>query len=186
MTSLKGWLLIATPQLLAPIFSKSVILMIDHSDQGAMGLVLNRPTGVTVASVSEQVFGEESDWQKPILLGGPVPGPLVILHDDDDLADPETSLIPGVHVCTSAEMISALIKAQYEPTRVVANYAGWSPGQLEGEIGSGSWVTLPARASHVFSDDPDELWEAVTRESRSRKFAELFKLKGVPEDPSVN
>jgi putative transcriptional regulator len=163
-----------------------VILMLDHSDEGAMGLVLNRPTGVTVASVSVQVFGEASDWQKPILLGGPVPGPLVVLHADDDLADPETAVIPGVHVCSDAEAIGAIIKDQIEPTRIVANYAGWSPGQLEGEIEGGSWITLPARAGHVFSDDPEELWDAVSKESNSRKLAELFHLRGLPDDPSVN
>ena len=84
MTSLKGHLWIATPSLLAPIFAKSVILMLEHTS-GALGVVLNRPTDVTVASVSVQVFGKASDWQKTILLGGRA-RPLVVLHGIDDLS----------------------------------------------------------------------------------------------------
>src|SRR5262249_40524889 len=95
MTSLKGHLLVATPELLAPIFTHSVILMLDHSEGGAAGLIINRPTEATVTAIAEQVFEEASDWDKPISLGGPVPGPMVVLHTVEELADQE--VLPGVY-----------------------------------------------------------------------------------------
>jgi putative transcriptional regulator len=187
MTSLKGNLLVATPSLLAPIFAKSVILMLEHTDEGALGVVLNRPTEVTIASVSVQVFGRASDWQKTILLGGPVPGPLVVLHAMDDLADPERAVIPGIYTTSDAETVGAIVGLKAEPTRVVANYSGWSPGQLEGEIERGSWIALPARAEYVLGDDhPDDLWPSVTKKYHAHKLANLLHLRGVPEDPRLN
>ena len=187
MTSLKGHLLVATPTLLAPLFAKSVILVLEHSDEGALGVVLNRPMEVTVASVSVQVFGRASDWQKPILLGGPVPGPLVVLHAIDDLADPERAVIPGVYVTSDAVSVGAIVEMKAEPSRVVANYSGWSPGQLEGEIERGSWNSLPARSKYVLGDDhPDELWETATKEFHARNLSDLFHLRDMPEDPTVN
>jgi putative transcriptional regulator len=187
MTSLKGHLLVATPSLMAPIFAKSVILMLEHSDEGALGVVLNRPTEVTVASVSEKVFGRESDWQKSILLGGPVPGPLLVLHSIDDLADPERAVIPGVYATSDSETVSAILELKAEPTLVVANYSGWSAGQLEDEIERGSWVSLPARAEDVLGDDhSDNLWHDITKKYHAHKLAELLHLRTVPDDPRLN
>ena len=79
MESLKGHLLVATRGLLDPNFTRTVILILGHGPEGAAGLVLNRPTDKTIGEVAEQVFEEEIDWDKPIHIGGPVPGPLVVL-----------------------------------------------------------------------------------------------------------
>src|ERR1700744_5133637 len=95
MRSLKGHLLIASPSLLASFFTRTVILMLDHTEEGAAGVVLNRPTEATVADIAETVFSEPIDWAKPLNLGGPVSGPLMVLHEVEDLSDQE--IIPGVY-----------------------------------------------------------------------------------------
>jgi putative transcriptional regulator len=184
MDSLKGHLLIATAQLIAPIFSRSVILMLDHSESGAAGLILNRPTEATVASISEQVFEEPSDWDKAISLGGPVPGPMVVLHTLEDMGDQQ--VIPGVYSTVDAAKVKELVRTMPEPALTVANYSGWAPGQLEGEIESGSWVTMPAHVKHVFWDGAGDLWRAVMREYNTRQLSTLLRLREVPDDPTVN
>jgi putative transcriptional regulator len=184
MNSLKGHLLVATPQLIAPIFSHSVILMLEHSDGGAAGLILNRPTDATVASIADQVFDEPSDWEKAISLGGPVPGPMVVLHSQEELGDQE--VIPGVFSTVDADRVRELVRTKAEPALTVANYSGWAPGQLEGEIETGSWVTLPARVKLVFWDGDGDLWKAVMKEYNAHQFAALFHLKGMPDDPTMN
>lgn len=184
MTSLKGHLLVATPQLGAPIFARSVILMLEHSDGGAVGVILNRPTEATVATVAEPVFEEPSDWTKPIALGGPVPGPLLFLHAEDDLADSE--VLPGLFSTTDATHVKELVRRRAEPSFAVANYAGWAPGQLEAEIERGSWVSLPAKAAHVFWDAVGDLWTTVIKEYNGRALSTLLGIRDVPEDPRVN
>ena len=74
MNSLKGHLLVATPQLIAAIFTRSVLLMLEHNEEGAMGVILNHLTDATITDVAEKIFEEPFEWEKPIRLGGPVPG----------------------------------------------------------------------------------------------------------------
>lgn len=158
--------------------------MIEHSGGGAAGLILNRPTEATVASIAEQVLELSSDWEKPISLGGPVPGPMVLLHTLENLGDQE--VLPGVYSTVDSEKVKALVLEQPEPALAMANYSGWAPGQLEGEIDSGSWVTLPAHAGHVFWVGDDELWKAVMKEYHARQLTEMFHLRGFPSDPRLN
>src|ERR1700761_8195715 len=89
MTSLKGHLLVAHPGLLDPNFARSVLLMFEHNKEGAAGVILNRPTVATVSDISEQVFSERFEWDKPLTLGGPVLGPLMVIHDTASLGDQE-------------------------------------------------------------------------------------------------
>lgn len=184
MTSLKGYLLVATPELLAPIFARGVILMLDHSGGGAAGVILNRPTESTVATVAEQVFEESSDWDKVIGLGGPVPGPLLVLHTIEELAD--QTILPGVFSTVDAAKVRDLVRRQAEPSLTLANYSGWSPGQLESEIAEGSWITLPARPVMVFRDTPGDHWETVMKEYNGLRLCSLLGLRGMPDDPRAN
>ncbi len=184
MNSLKGHLLIATPQLHAPIFEKSVILMLDHTEEGAMGLILNRPIDTTVNDLAGKVFEADFVWDKPLNLGGPVPGPLMILHTLTDLADQE--VLPGVSHTVEASKVQEIISRRTEPSIIIANYAGWGPGQLEGEFGWDSWLTLPARREHVFWDDVRDLWKVVVRQVNAMKLSEFLKLRDLPADPSMN
>jgi putative transcriptional regulator len=184
MNSLKGHLLIATPQLLAPIFSKSVILMLDHNEEGAMGVILNQPINTTVTDLAGKIFDEGFVWDKPLHLGGPVPGPLMVLHTLEELSDQE--ILPGICHTIEASRVQELIVQRPEPSLIIANYSGWGPGQLEGEFDWDSWLTLPAKSEHVFWPGEKELWKVVVNEVNARKLSEFLKLREMPADPSLN
>jgi putative transcriptional regulator len=184
MTSLKGHLLIASPGLHDAFFGKTVILMLDHSEEGAAGVILNRPTEATVADIAETVFSEPLDWDKPLNLGGPVPGPLMILHQVEELADQE--VLPGIYTAVEIANVRSLIEARIEPSIILLKYAGWGPGQLESEFGADSWLTIPASTEHVFWDGEKELWDVVVRAINARKLSEFLGLRQVPDDPSIN
>jgi putative transcriptional regulator len=184
MNSLKGRLLVATPELVDPNFARTVLLMLEHTDDGAVGIILNRPTEASVSDISEQVLGEEFDWEKPIRLGGPVPGPLMVLHTWESLADRE--IFDGLFTTADAEKLETLLRQKREPSVIIANYAGWGPGQLEREMSEGSWFTIPATCDHIFVADSAELWDEATREAPTTNISELLKLRTIPPDPSLN
>ena len=184
MNSLKGHLLIATPQLNSPVFTQSVILMLDHNEEGAMGLILNSPTDATITDLSDKILDEPFEWDKPLHLGGPVPGPLLVIHTLEDLADQEVR--PGVYTSLDASKVQELIRRKVEPSVIVANYSGWGPGQLEGEFGWDSWLTLPATIELVFWAGEKDLWETVVKEVNAKKLSEFLSLREVPPDPSLN
>jgi putative transcriptional regulator len=184
MQSLKGHLLIAAPQLSAPIFARSVILMLDHNDEGAIGVILNQPINTVVTDLSGKIFDDDFEWGKALHLGGPVPGSLTVLHTLEELGDQE--IIPGVFATLDVESVHKVIHRRPEPSLVIANYSGWGPGQLEGEFQGDSWITLPATAEHVFWTGEKDLWKVTTGAVNSRKLFEFLRLKTLPEDPSLN
>jgi putative transcriptional regulator len=184
MNSLKGQLLIATPQLLAPIFARSVILMLEHNEEGAMGVILNQPINTIVTDLAGKIFEDEFAWDKPLHLGGPVPGPLMVLHTIEDLAD--QVVLPGVFHSIEATRVQEVISRRPEPSLIIANYSGWGPGQLEGEFGWDSWLTLPAASEHVFWAGEKELWKVVVNQVNARKLSEFLNLREMPPDPSMN
>ena len=184
MNSLKGHLLVATPQLIASIFTRSVLLMLEHNEEGAMGVILNHPTDATISDVAEKIFEEPFEWDKPIRLGGPVPGPLMAVHADEDMAD--QNVLPGVFSSIDAAKLQSLIRAKAEPCLIIANYSGWSPGQLEGEIEAGSWFWLPATVEHVFWAGDDDLWDVVRKQFNSAQISKILGIREVPQDPSMN
>lgn len=184
MDSYKGQLLVATPQLLDPNFVRTVLLMIEHNDEGAAGLVLNRPSGRTIAEIAASVFDEELGWDKSIHLGGPVPGPVLVLHQVEELADSEVG--PGVFSTVDSDKLLELLRREPEPSLVLANYAGWGPGQLEREMDEDAWRTCAAAAEHVFWAGEDDLWDVVHRAIGQAALADILGLDGIPTDPSLN
>jgi putative transcriptional regulator len=184
MKSLKGHLLVASPSLMSPFFARTVILMFDHSQKGAMGVVLNRPTEANVCDVAEQVLNQPLDWSKPIHLGGPVTGPLLVVHVDAELADQE--VLDGVYQSIDADKVRQILQRQCEPSLIVANYAGWGPGQLEGELAEDSWLTCDATMDLVFWEGARDLWTEVVSRIRSTQLQNILGLDNLPADPSVN
>jgi putative transcriptional regulator len=181
---LKGQLLIATTELLDPNFVRTVILVIEHTENGAHGLVLNRPTDALVTDIAEQVFREPFEWAKPIHLGGPVPGPVTILHTCAERADLE--ILAGVYSSIDASKLQQLLRQRTEPAVIVANYAGWGAGQLEAEIEEGSWLAVQASAAHVFRPAESDLWAELFKEASAATLAEMLKLRALPADPRWN
>ena len=145
---LSGQLLIAAPGVTAPMFARSVVLLIEHDESGAMGVILNAPTGSTMSDLAGKLFEEDFSWDKPLHLGGPIPSPLIVLLAIEGLADRE--VLPGVYATLDAVKSQEVASRKAEPSVVLANHASWGPGRLEDEIGSGNWHTLPATAEIVF------------------------------------
>ena len=176
--SLRGSLLIAAPQLLDPNFRRTVVLVADHGDEGAMGVILNRPSGMTVADAApdlEPLIGPDA----PIFAGGPVqPTSGVVLAEVVEADEPvfgDVVLVPGL-----GELADVVDGAG--SIRVFAGYAGWGPGQLDDEVGREDWIIEPAQSSDVFSETPEGLWGSVLE----RKGGQYALLARMPDDPSLN
>lgn len=181
MQSLRGRLLIASPTLVDPNFLRTVILVTEHSDEGAMGVVLNRPSAARVGEAVPELTplaGEES----LIHVGGPVqPEALIVLADFRDRGAAATIVVADVGFVSADAETDALVEATRQ-ARVFAGYAGWGPGQLEGEVDEDAWIVEAPVPGELFPEDPDGLWGAVL-ERKGGPFALLARM---PLDPSVN
>ena len=179
--SLRGQLLIASPALLDPNFARTVVLVVEHNDEGAMGVVLNRPT---TASVAEAVPALEDlvDDDEPIFAGGPVePAAVVVLAEFDD-TEAAAALVFGDLGFLRADADPSVLESAARRFRVFAGYAGWGAGQLEAELALPSWFVETPELEDVFSDDPEHLWNAVLR----RKGGQFALIATMPPDPSLN
>src|SRR5262245_53829849 len=154
MDSLKGQLLIATAGLLDPNFHRTVVLVAEHSDEGAMGLVLNRPAGVAVSDAAPQLetlVGPE----EPIFVGGPVESQaVVVLAEFDGPEDAAAIVLDDVGFMPAETEIEPATRR----ARVFAGYAGWSAGQLEAELEENAWILEPASPEHVFAAPGEDVW----------------------------
>ncbi|NBU41058.1 MAG: YqgE/AlgH family protein [Planctomycetia bacterium] len=184
MDSLAGKLLVAAPDLGDPNFFSTVVLVVDHDDEGAFGLVLNRESTVMLASAWEETTREPCGRDAPLMLGGPVQGLLSILHGDP--ARSEREVVPGVHLARDRDAVMALVESGQEPLRVFAGYAGWGPDQLEGELTSGSWAITAATRAFVFSDDVSTLWQRVSRHIADEHLVRWLGVRHMPDRPADN
>lgn len=161
LKSLKGQLLLDGGNLAGSWFHRTVVLICDHDEKGAFGLVLNRDSNRTVGDSIVADLPEQLK-EMPVFVGGPVqPGAMSFLHTDDYL--PEASVLPNVNLSHSLDDLIA-IGDSYSKTqkiRIFAGYAGWAPGQLEGEMKRDSWLTHPASVSLVFETVPGRLWKEI-------------------------
>jgi len=179
--SLRGQLLVAGPDLLDPNFRRSVLLVGEHGTEGAMGVILNRPSPVSVADAVPPL-AELVDGAALIHVGGPVqPQAIVVLGDFDDPGE-AGSLVLGTIGFLPGEIESAAEIGSLARARVFAGYAGWGPGQLESEIEDESWILAPALPEDVFTEEPERLWSAVLR----RKGGAFAVLALMPPDPGRN
>jgi putative transcriptional regulator len=183
MKSLQGQFLIASPYLADTNFYKGVVLMIKHDDEGAMGLILNRPTENTVAEIWKMVGEEDVECPEPIFCGGPVSGPLLALHRLKSAAEME--IVPGIYFAAHKDKLQKLVRQTTKPFRFFTGYAGWAAGQLEDELTAGGWLTAKVNKKLIFQA-ADGLWEQVTRTIGETILSKAIKLKHVPQDPSLN
>ena len=183
MDFLKGHLLIASPHLLDPNFVRTVVLLIHHSEEGAFGVVLNRPAENTVRELWEKVGEGTCTCQEQVHVGGPVSGPLMAVHSDASLSEME--VVPGVYFSAQREHLTHLLQQTAPTFRIFVGHAGWARGQLESELRQGAWLNTPATAEWVFSDSLD-LWRRVTQHIGESFFASVLKIKHKPADPGLN
>ncbi len=187
-SSLKGSLLVASPTLKDPNFARSVVLVLDHDANGALGLVLNRPTGTPVAEVLERWTAQVCE-PRLVFSGGPVaPSAAICLaaptHPGQDEADPEdglTQIAPGISVLDLGQQPDVM-RSSVQHLRVFAGYSGWGPSQLDNEIATGSWVVVASLPEDPFVGEPARLWESVLRRQRPG----LAMLARCPSDPGLN
>jgi putative transcriptional regulator len=182
--TLTARLLVATPLLVEPTFSRTVILLLQQAtDGGAFGLVLNRPDTAPVGAVLPAVSDLAAE---PAVLfnGGPVsPTTAIALGLAVPGAEPEgwTPVVPPI-VTVDLDHDPALLASSLRSLRVFAGYAGWAPGQLENEIAEGAWYVVDALPGDPFLDAPEDLWRLVLR----RQGWPLAAAAVSPLDPTMN
>lgn len=182
-TPTKGRLLVATPPLEDPNFDRTVVYVLEHHDDGALGVIINRP-------IAEELVEPLDRWNElaagSVFLGGPVePDALIALAlTKRVLSEATDELAPVSGSIASADLTAdpAFVAASVNAVRVFRGYSGWGPGQLESEIEAGAWLVLDAEPNDVFDPDPDGLWRSVLRRQGGR----LAWLADAPDDLSMN
>ena len=172
--SLRGRLLIAAPSLF-DYFRRTVVLVIEHTEDGAMGVVLNRTSETTVAEAVPALAGLVGNGEV-VRVGGPVaPQAVVALGEFEDPSEAGTSVVGGLGTLDPDAPNESLLRV-----RVYAGYAGWSEGQLDGEVDEGAWIVAPADPEDPFRDG--DVWsEALRRQGGGYRL-----LATMPADPSLN
>src|SRR5437763_3236377 len=178
MESQRGQLLIAGPPLLDPNFWRTVVLIVEHSEEGAFGLVLNRPSETIVGEAVPEIE-ELVDPAEPLYIGGPVqPSGVVVLGRFEDPGDGVLLAFDDVGVL-GAGPDPGEHAAGLRSGRAFVGHAGWGAGQLDDELERGDWILEPARSEDAFSDEPRELWSRVlTRKGGS--YALVARVRGEP------
>jgi putative transcriptional regulator len=181
---LSGRLLVASPTLEDPTFRRAVILMLDHGDDGALGLVVNRPMKVDVSTVLPA-------WQPyttapgRLFAGGPVQldSALGLVTLPGNAEEPiGIRLLIGSIGLVDLDSPPENVAPGLAGLRIFAGYAGWSAGQLEGEIDEGAWFVVDSEPRDAFTDYPERLWREVLRRQRGR----LAMVSTYPDDPTLN
>lgn len=183
VNSLKGHFLVASPHLADPNFFRSVVLMIQHDEEGAFGVVLNRPTNNSVADVWELISQLPCDNRDAVHVGGPVAGPLIALHSN--FPHSEMEVTQGVYFASDKDSIIQIVTKPQGSFRLFVGYSGWAAGQLDAELEAGGWLTEPATREDIFSDYSD-LWNRVSRRIGLEILSPTIKHLWVPDDPSMN
>jgi putative transcriptional regulator len=179
--SLTGQLLLASPALRDPNFRRTVVLVSIHSEEGAMGVVLNRPSAVTVGEAVPQLE-RAVDEQEPVYVGGPVqPTSIVFLAEFLDPSPAGLLVFGRIGFPAPDAGIEELAEATAR-RRVFAGYAGWAEGQLDAEVEDGDWISDAALPDDVFTELPEQLWSRVL----TRKGGSYALIARMPGDPSVN
>jgi putative transcriptional regulator len=181
MESERGQLLIAGPALLDPNFWRTVVLVVEHTEDGALGLVLNRPSETTVGEAVSQLE-QLVDLDDQLFIGGPVqPSAVIVLAEFEDATDAALIAFDDIGVLGIASSVDEL-GTGVRSGRAFVGHAGWGPGQLDSELERGDWILEPAERSDAFSETPRELWQSVL----TRKGGSYALIARMPSDPSVN
>ncbi|MGV9356987.1 MULTISPECIES: YqgE/AlgH family protein [unclassified Streptomyces] len=187
VSSLTGRLLVATPALADPNFDRAVVLLLDHDEEGSLGVVLNRPTPVGVGDILEG-WAELTGEPGVVFQGGPVSldsalGVAVVPGGaNGERAPLGWRRVHGAIGLVDLEAPPELLAPVLGSLRIFAGYAGWGPGQLEDELAEGAWYVVESEPGDVSSPAPERLWREVLRRQRS----ELAMVATYPDDPSLN
>ncbi|MCT2591283.1 YqgE/AlgH family protein [Streptomyces sp. N2-109] len=188
VSSLTGRLLVASPVLSDPNFDRAVVLVLDHDDEGALGVVLNRPTPVGVGDILEP-WAELAGEPGVVFQGGPVSldaalGVAVVpsARGHSGSGPAGWRRVHGAIGLVDLEEPPELLAGELGSLRIFAGYAGWGAGQLDVELSEGAWYVVESEPGDVSSPAPERLWRSVLRRQRS----ELAMVATYPDDPSLN
>jgi putative transcriptional regulator len=179
-----GRLLIAEPMLGDPNFDRTVVLMIEHTDEGALGVVLNRPTELEVGAVLHE-WADLAAAPPVLYMGGPVEqnGVLALGRRRKDAGEvPGWTSVLGDVGTVDLHLGPEDVAGGLDGIRFFAGYSGWGGGQLEAELAEGAWLVVDAAGDDVFAPDPDTMWRAVLRRQGGR----TAMLEHFPAHPSLN
>jgi putative transcriptional regulator len=179
--SLAGQLLLASPTLEDPNFLRTVVLIGMHSDDGALGLVLNRPSNSSVAEAVPELEPMLSS-EDPVFVGGPVQSSAIVMLAEFTDPDPAGMLVLGRIGLPSPDASLDELAGATARRRVYAGYAGWGEGQLDAELERGDWIAEDPLPDDVFCEQPERLWSEVL----TRKGGRYALLARMPLDPSLN
>jgi putative transcriptional regulator len=163
-----GLLLVARPTLVDPNFRETVVLVTRHAGGGAVGVVLNRPTGLRL----EEAFPDQTSLKgRPdvVFLGGPVStGTLVTVFRAPGPEAKALRVLDDVWMTLDRDVVDRVLATGSREVRIHGGHAGWAPGQLEAEIAHGAWVVLDADAETIFRMDPQTMWRTLLRRASER------------------
>lgn len=182
-TSLSGKLVVATPKLLDPNFHRAVVLICRHDENGAFGLILNRPLGDAPVAAHLPSWAEFAAHPAVMFLGGPVEPTMAFGLAGGD-ADHGLAQVPVIDGLSQVDLAGPPPSAwaTNRTIRVFVGYAGWGAGQLDGEVDAGAWFVVDAAPSDALTPEPEMLWQAVLRRQPGR----LAMFAFAPADPSAN
>jgi putative transcriptional regulator len=181
MGFLHGQLLVASPAMADPNFARSVIAIANHDEDGALGIILNRPSETEVVEAVPELEGVVDD-DEVVFVGGPVqPASIVVLAEFEDPTEAAFLVVDGIGLVSDRTGLDRLGVATAR-RRVFAGYAGWGPGQLEQELEREDWILEAVQPQDVFDEEPSALWGRVL----ARKGGQFRLLARMPLDPSVN
>lgn len=180
----KGIFLVAAPRLRDPNFRQSVVLLCEHGPEGALGVIVNRPTAMSISEALPQVPIMEGEGHV-LYAGGPVQtNQVMLLYRGEQLPENSHHVFDGVCLGGDVGVVERILTGigKGGAFRAYLGYSGWGPGQLEAEMKTGSWITLPADSTIVFEKDPGLVWQEIllTLGEQYRHYAEM------PFDPSCN
>lgn len=186
MESISGKLLVASRALRDPNFARTVVLMLEHSSEGALGVVLNRPSPRTVADVFSSIGEPDVTNSDLVHLGGPVPGPLIALHQAEELG--EKQILPGLYMSVQKESLEQLVRTPEVVQRLYSGHSGWGGGQLEGELKAGGWLVGPAQLDDMFCEEEEleRLWNRVLARINLGIILPTLPADRLPPDPRLN
>jgi putative transcriptional regulator len=179
----RGTLLVASPDIDAGLFFRSVVLICEHGPSGSFGLIVNKPLEI---EIPEEIahLKEIANPHVRIHTGGPIqPHQMMLLHSSPDLPDQTLKVCPGIFLGGDVPFLQQTMGEPHGPSLFLCfGYSGWASGYLEREFLGGAWFLHPASASLVFESPPEKMWQTVLREMKG-KYATLSMM---PEDLSLN
>ncbi|MCB9395420.1 MAG: YqgE/AlgH family protein [Acidimicrobiaceae bacterium] len=187
--SMRGRLLVATPPLGDPTFDRTVVFVLEHTDSGAVGVVLNRADVAAADLADEFDLDDLNAWEHllappaTIFVGGPVgEDSLIALAEGSGHREEAWGAVTGTVGTVDLSIAPDEVADRLSRVRIFRGYAGWAPGQLEGELRLGAWMVFDAIDDDLFTDRPSELWRTVVRRQGGR----LRWIADAPDDLSLN